>query len=518
MADLDFRRTTVTSLADAVRRREVSAHELVVHALERIEALDPAINAFVAVDTDRALAEAAAVDERIARGDDAGPLAGVPLAVKDAEDAAGFVTAYGSLTRVDRPPAARDSVHVARLRAAGCIVVGKTNLPEFGLRGETDNRAFGITRNPWHLDHTPGGSSGGSAAAVAAGMVPLATGSDGGGSIRIPSAACGLTGLKPSLGRVPGADADPPGWQSLTTRGPVARCAADVALALDVVVGPHPLDIRSLPAKQDSWFEAASRPQLPRRVAWSPTLGYAEVDAEIVAICERLVDRLAAAGTEVVPVDAVFTSDPTVALGVLVQNYIRRTVEPLRDTEAWSQLDPAVVLAAELGGIVARDPVALVRAEDACHYANAELVAAMEGVDAVLCPTTRAVTAECDRPTTVDALIADLPGGGLDEMLELLGIDRGAADRIIESVRSTGPMNVPVGRCNGAMVPEWHGMTQAFNMARVPAGTTCAGFTGDGLPVGIQVVGHQHADADLVRWLAAIEEVAGVGDQLPSNS
>jgi Asp-tRNA(Asn)/Glu-tRNA(Gln) amidotransferase A subunit family amidase len=203
---------------------------------------------------------------------------------------------------------------------------------------------------------------------------------------------------------------------------------------------------------------------------------------------------------------------------VLVQNYIRRTVEPFRGTEWWSQLDPAVIIAAELAGIVARDPVALVRAEDACHYANAELVAAMDGFDVLLCPTTRAVTALCDRPTTVDALLADLPGGGLDEMLALLGIERGAADEIIASVRSAGPMNVPVGRCNGALVPEWHGMTQAFNMARVPAGTTCAGFTADGLPVGIQVVGHQHGDAGVLRSLAALEQLAGLGDQVPSSS
>ena len=230
--------------------------------------------------------------------------------MKDNEDAAGFVTTSGSATRVGGAPSTRDSVHVARLRAAGCIVLGKTNMPEFGLRGETDNRTFGITRNPWSHAHTPGGSSGGSAAAIAAGMVPLATGSDGGGSIRIPSSACGLTGLKPTLGRVPAADPDPPGWPNLSTKGPIARRAADVALALDAVVGPHPLDHRALPVTGDvgSWASAtASSPGVPpRRIAWSPNLGYAEVDAEVVAVCRALVDAAADAGAEVVELETVF--------------------------------------------------------------------------------------------------------------------------------------------------------------------------------------------------------------------
>jgi aspartyl-tRNA(Asn)/glutamyl-tRNA(Gln) amidotransferase subunit A len=519
VSDLDFRTATVADLAAAVRGGDLSARDLVAHALERIDALNPAVNAFTAVDGERAMADASALDARIAGGDDPGPLAGIPIGVKDNDDATGFVTTVGSAVHAGDPPATRDSVLVARLRAAGCIVVGKTNMPELGLRGESDNRTFGITRNPWSLDHTPGGSSGGSAAAIAAGMVPLATGSDGGGSIRIPSAVCGLTGLKPSLGRVPAADPGPPGWAMLSTKGPMARRAGDVALALDVVVGPHPHDIRSLPAKPEAWAPAPGGDvELPRRIGWAPTLGYAEVDAEVLAVCGALVERCADAGAEVVEIDHVFSVDPGIALGTLVQNYIRRSVEHLRGTEWWTKLDPLVIVAAELGAVVARDPVALVRAEDACHLTNLELVAAMEGVDVLLAPTTRAVTAECERVMTVEELLAELGTAGLVDAAEDLGIDLSQVEAIIDAVRAAGPLNMPAGRCNGQLVPNWHGMTQAFNMTRTPAGTTCAGFTGDGLPIGIQVVGRQHDDLGVLRALAALERVSGVLDQVPSIS
>ena len=200
---MDFRTASVIDLAAQVRAGSLIAAELVDHALGRIAADNPAVNAFVAVDEGRARAAAEAVDATVAAGGDPGPLAGIPLAVKDLEDAAGYVTTHGSVAYADAPAATADSTLVARLVAAGCVVVGKTNTPELGWKADSENPLFGATRNPWNLEHTAGGSSGGSAAAIAAGMVPLATGSDGGGSIRIPSACNGLSGVKPSLGRVP---------------------------------------------------------------------------------------------------------------------------------------------------------------------------------------------------------------------------------------------------------------------------------------------------------------------------
>ena len=236
--DMDFRRVSVIALAEDVRAGRTGARELVTHALERIDALNATVNAFVALDESTALEQAAQIDEMVAAGSDPGPLAGIPIGVKDLEDAAGFVTTHGSPVFAGGAAATADSSLVARLKAAGCIVVGKTNTPELGWKGDTDNTVFGPTHNPWNLDHSPGGSSGGSAAAIASGMVPLATGSDGGGSIRIPSSCCGLSGVKPSLGRVPSGGAEPPDWQNLSTKGPMARRLADVVAALDVVVGP----------------------------------------------------------------------------------------------------------------------------------------------------------------------------------------------------------------------------------------------------------------------------------------
>src|SRR2546421_3022038 len=194
---MDFRTETVVGLAARVRTRELAARELVQHALDRIEALNGELNAFVAVDGERALKEAAVVDDRIAAGDDVGPLVGIPFGVKDLEDAAGFVTTKGSPVFAHDPPADEDSSQVAWLKAAGAVVVGKTNTPELGWMGDTLNTVFGATRNPWDTTRSPGGSSGGSAAAIASGMVPLATRSDGCGSVLIPSAACGLSGMKP---------------------------------------------------------------------------------------------------------------------------------------------------------------------------------------------------------------------------------------------------------------------------------------------------------------------------------
>src|SRR5436190_3197156 len=344
---MDFRRETIAALASAVRAGQTSARDLVAHSIERIEATNEEINAFVVVDFDAALAAAEEIDRQVAEGDDPGPLAGIPLGVKDLEDAAGLPTSHGSAAYVESEggahPATTDSVLVARLRAAGAIVIGKTNTPELGWKAQTDNPMFGTTRNPWDTTRTPGGSSGGSAAAIAAGMVPLATGSDGGGSIRIPSAMCALSGFKPSLGRVPSGGGDAPDWHHLSTRGPMARRTTDIAYALDAVIGPDPTDLRSLPMPEPSWVGAVESAHVPMKVAWSPTLGYAPVDAEVRAVCEQAVGMLSDLGAEVVQVPSVFDEDPVFPWAVMVYSYLLRSLEPYRDTEHWKQIDPALV-------------------------------------------------------------------------------------------------------------------------------------------------------------------------------
>jgi Asp-tRNA(Asn)/Glu-tRNA(Gln) amidotransferase A subunit family amidase len=250
----------------AVRERRVSAVELVRLALERVERLDGELGAVVALRAEPALEEAAGVDRRAAAGAPLGPLAGAPLLVKDIEDVAGMRTTFGSLLFADAPPAARDGLVTERLRAAGAVVVGKTNLPEFAAQGYTANRLFGVTRNPWALQWSPGGSSGGSGAALAAGMAPLATATDGGGSIRIPAALCGLAGIKPTgglIGRRP-----IPDWIDLSTDGPLATSVADLRLLLAIEAGPVAGDPTALPAPPE--LAPAGRPGRPGRVLAAP--------------------------------------------------------------------------------------------------------------------------------------------------------------------------------------------------------------------------------------------------------
>jgi Asp-tRNA(Asn)/Glu-tRNA(Gln) amidotransferase A subunit family amidase len=231
-------------LASAVRRRRVSAEDLVRMSLERIDRLNPPLNAVISV-REQAVDEARALDERVGAGADPGPLAGIPLLVKDMEDVQGVPSTYGSLVFADAPAAAADGLIPRRLKAAGAIVVGKTNQPEFAFAGFTDNLLYGATRNPWNVEASPGGSSGGSAAAMAAGMTPIATATDGGGSIRIPAGCCGLVGIKPTNGVI---GRDPvPEWIDLSTFGPLAQTVGDARLLLSIEAGPVPGDPSALP-------------------------------------------------------------------------------------------------------------------------------------------------------------------------------------------------------------------------------------------------------------------------------
>ncbi len=467
--DLDFRLRRVQDLAADVRRGRLSAREVVGHALARIDAVDPSVGAFVAVDGDRAMDAASTVDAAVAAGRDPGPLAGIPVGVKDLEDAAGFVTARGSLALDPGPPAERSSALVARLVAAGAVVVGKTNTPELGHKADCDNPRFGPTSNPWAPERTPGGSSGGSAAAIAAGMVPLATGSDGGGSIRIPAACCGLTGIKPSLGRVPSGGQAPPDWMDLSTRGPMAYRASDVVAALDVVVGPDPSDLRSLPHPDVRWADALVEPALPARVAWSPTLGYAPVDPEVRQACERALHALEAAGTEIVVVDRLFDEDPLETWLVLSATYNLRSLAHVRGTPAWEQVDP--LLAASVEWAAGLSTLDLVRAQDDCHRLNLRLVSLFRDVRLLLTPTTAGVAPP----------------------------------------RSLGG----AGEVDGQVDVNWVRFTYPFNLTRSPAASVCVGLGASGVPIGMQLVGPQHADLVVVRAAAALEAAVGFDRTAP---
>lgn len=471
MTDIaDFRKTTVEELAARVRAGDCSAGALTEAALARIDALDGELNAFVAVDSAGARAQAAAVDARIAAGEDPGPLAGIPIGVKDLEDAAGFQTVRGAMHLRHSPVLDYDSVEVRRLRAAGCVVIGKTNTPEFGWIGDTFNPVFGITRNPWDTERSPGGSSGGASAALAGGLVPLATGSDGGGSIRIPSAITGASGLKPTQGRIP-AGPTPLGAADLATLGPMARRIRDVALALDVVVGPDPSDLRSLPAVEGSFRAVCDDPRPPRRLLWCPSVEGSPLDDEIREVLESVVEQFRAQGVEVVDSGPVFERERGRSFLALFFGSMLPGYREVIGTDAYDEVTPG--LRAMLDAALPLVDVNSV--EDARKTAQAmsvELAAALDGFDALITPTTVGQTPRCGEEGTV----------------------------------------------NGEPTPMWIAATPSFNMTRRPAGTTCAGFAADGMPVGVQIVGHQLADLRTVELTAWAEDLLGLDPIAPFPS
>ncbi|MBI4515425.1 MAG: amidase [Deltaproteobacteria bacterium] len=293
---------TLVELAETLRARKASPVELMEAVLARIGETHADLNAVVAV-RDRAalLRDARAAEARILR-QDARPLEGIPLGVKDLEDAEGLVTSHGSLPFRDHV-AARDSTQVARLRAAGAIVVGKTNAPEFGYTALTKNLVYGVTRSPWNLERTPGGSSGGSAAAMAAGILPLVTASDGGGSIRIPASFTGTFGLKTSFGRVPRGPFVQWEYGDTSVYGPLTKTVEDGALFLDQVVGPSPCDPNSLPHPGVSYLNAVRTPLAnPLRIGFSPDLGYAVVQSDVAEAVAECVAVFAQLGHRLEPI------------------------------------------------------------------------------------------------------------------------------------------------------------------------------------------------------------------------
>jgi len=451
---------TAVEIAQAVRARTVSAHEVTVAALARVERANPALNAFVHVAREAALRDADAVDAAVARGEDPGPLSGVPIGAKDLEPVAGMPFTSGSRLYAKRV-AERDSVQITRLRAAGAVVLGKTNTPEFGYKGFTNNQLFGPTGNPWDPRLTPGGSSGGSAAAVAAGMVPLCTASDGGGSIRIPASFCGCYGIKPTAGRIPLAGETYPHWATHSTLGPVSRTVRDAARYLDVVTGPHPDDLNSLDSTGHG-FEAAvhAGPQKIRRVAWSQDLGYAVVDPEVASIAGAAARRLASAlGAELVEAHPGFEEPmPTwFVIGAPGDVHFLDTLT----SEQRELLEPGFRAFAENArGLMAYE---LAGGLQARHTLNRTMTAFFGQYDLLVTPTVSAPPFPSQGPPP-----ATIAG------------------------KQVGP---------AGFIP----FTYPFNITGHPAASVPAGRDARGMPVGLQIVGPRFDDARVLAASAAYE-------------
>lgn len=451
---------TVRDLADQVRSGERTAVDVLDEVLARVAAGNEALNAFVHLDEGAARAAAAEVDATVARGEDPGPLAGVPFGVKDLEDCAGMPTTHGSLLYLDRGPVADDSIHVARLRAAGAVPVGKTAAPEFGTLNFTKTKAFGVTRNPWDPSRTPGGSSGGSAASVAAGLVPMATASDGGGSTRIPAGFSGLVGMKPSHGRIPHPGAS--GSQT-SVYGILTTTVLDSARHLDVVAGPHDLDRLSLPAPTVTYEEAAeSLPTAGLRARWSADLGFATVPPEVAEVVGAAARTLADAAGLALDDDPVQLSDPV------------RTWLSAGALDLWFEVEPDLwpSRADDLTRF-SRDSLDATEAMTLPQYARRverreqltrDAAALFEEVDVLLCPTTAVPAFAAEGPPR-----AELDGLVLD-----------------------GAMTTP--------------FTMLANLCWNPAISVPAGLASDGLPLGLQIVARRHHDEVPLRLARILEQ------------
>ncbi len=453
---------SVIDAANAVRRGDVTAVELVGRSLAAIEAANPTLNAFVHLDADGALAAAAAVDARVASGDDPGPLGGVPFGVKDLDDCAGMPTTHGSRWYLGLPPVEHDALHVERLRRAGAIPLGKTAAPEFGTFAYTASPALGVTRNPWNPQRTPGGSSGGSAAAVSAGLVPFATASDGGGSTRTPAGFCGLVGLKPSYGRIP--DRVAGRYAQTAVPGVLTTTVADSARLLDVMAGPHRRDRNSLPAPTVSYEAAAADLDVRgMRAAWSSDLGFATVDPEVAAIARVAFAALVDAGGLVHATRAVTFADPipvwSKLQGADMWVYIPEGCWPERADELDPRVRPGWDAAARVTlpkfAKVLRDRLPI---EDA-------IADVFDDLDVLATPT-----------TAITAFAAE-----------------GPMPREILGQRVHAGMSVPF-----AMLANIWG-SPAIS---IPAGTTAAG-----MPVGLHLMADQHREDVCLRLAALVEQV-----------
>lgn len=471
---------SATAIAAAVSERERSAIDVIEACLDRIDARNDTTNAFCTVAGERARERAREIDERVGAGERVGPLCGVPVGVKDLIDVAGVRTTYGSMAFAEHVPDESDVV-VSRLEAAGAVVVGKTNTPEFGRKPMTTNYLFPTTANPWNADRTAGGSSGGSAAALADGLVPLALGTDAAGSIRIPSGACGTYGLVPDFGRVPHGNSRNDAFVNVQPYGyvaPMSRGVEDTALALDALAGPHRADPYSLPERAGESYRDVARSVGDRpadggaltatEIAYSPDLGIGRYDERVQATVADSLDGFETAGASVERVEGVFErSWETLfdALSTILQVRYAGLYDDLRQNSGIDLLDPDVEATDE---VVSR--IEKARDVSAIDFKRAERVRT-EAYDAV--------QSLFDRYDLLATPMLTIP----------------------PFAKGTKPTEI-----GGREIHPHHGWHLAwpFNLTGNPAASLPAGFV-DGLPAGVQVVGPRLGDGDVLRASAAFE-------------
>ena len=459
----DLLRKDTTELAGLISRRQVSPVELTEACLRRIEALNPTLNAFLTICGDEAMQ--ASREAEASASPDSPPLHGVPIAVKDLEPTKGIRTTFGSLAFKDWVPD-QDSIIVERLKNAGAIVLGKTNTPEFGESTSTENRLGDDCRNPWDPTRTSGGSSGGSGAALASYMCPLATGSDGGGSIRVPSSFCGVYGIKATHGRVPTRDN---GWSLFSDPGPMSRSVRDSALMLDLVSGHDPADSLAIRSEPPNFTDALDGEVKGLRIAWSSDLGFGVVDPEVLSLARQtaelfedmgctLEDATPDTGAPFEIFGTIVIVEDYVASGVLLKSHPDELMGYVKSTiEAGEQATGADYA----------------RAMSKLWKFRARMQDFFEDYDLLLTPTTA---------------VPAYPIGG----------------------RPRDIMGQRVNKLWGATP-----FTASFNLSGNPAASVPCGFSSDGLPIGLQIVGKWGDEMSVLRASAALESARPWADAIP---
>ena len=456
---MDLTQLTATELIQLYRTGQASPVEAMQQVLERVERVDPILNAFILVDADAGM-DAARVSEarwmaHRATGAPVGAVEGVPTSIKDILWTKGWPTLRGSRAINPDQPWEEDAPSVGRLRAAGAAMFGKTTTPEFGCKAETNSPLTGISRNPWDLSRTPGGSSGGTAAAVAAGLGPLSMGTDGAGSVRIPAAFCGNVGMKASFGRVPAYPLSPFG--TVAHVGPHTMSVTDCALLMNVVAQPDPRDWMSLPYDRVDYLEGLDTGIRGLRVAYSPTLGYADVDPEVAALVDAAVRELEALGAIVDQVDPGFEDPLGISTGLWF--VASKTVYDSLGPEGQAVTDPDFAAQAAQGAEFSAQDVQLLTLKRNALGTSMRLF--MTQYDVLVTPAV-AIPAFEARPA-------------------------GAVPMTPESMLSWTPFSYP------------------FNLTQQPAITVPCGLTSAGLPVGLQIVGRAHDDVTVLRAARAYE-------------
>jgi aspartyl-tRNA(Asn)/glutamyl-tRNA(Gln) amidotransferase subunit A len=455
VTDTEIAFLSAGELVAQYRRKSLSPVEVTQALLRRLDRLEPAINAFVMVARESALAEARAAEARWLKAAPLGLLDGVPVTIKDLFLTKGWPTLRGSTLIKRDQPWLEDAPPVARLREHGAVLLGKTTMPEFGWKALGDSPLTGITRNPWSLAHTPGGSSAGAAAALAAGIGPLALGTDGGGSIRIPCAFAGLAGLKPSFGRVP--HYPPSVFGLVAHNGPMARTVPDLALLMNVITGADDRDVYALPPEGRDYTDGIEDGVKGLRIAFSPTLGYARVDAEVAASVDQAAHRFAELGADVEIVERVF-DDPVAAWLTLWWAGAAKAMS-VYSAEQRRRIDPGLEDAAQRGARLS-----------AVDYVTADVVRS----------TLSLAMAEFHRRYDL-LLTPSVPVPALEAGALL--VDPATQKEWVE----------------------WAPFSYPFNLTRQPAISVPCGLTKAGLPIGLQIVGRMYDDATVLRAARAFE-------------